>query len=106
MNNLLNFKDMTLGIIWDDIETENWDEAEPLDIYLNVKSIDLCFLDFHCWPLTTGLQVNQTDYIYLHFSGKTLFLFYKYLKCVRIIVSCLRKDYFWCYLKAKKCKDY
>ena len=105
MSNLLNFKDMTLGIIWDDIETENWDEAEPLDIYLNVKSIDLCFLDFHCWPLTTGLQVNQTDYIYLHFSGKTLFLFYKYLKCVRIIVSCLRKDYFWCYLKAKKCKD-
>ena len=34
MNNLLNFKDMTLGIIWDDIETENWDEAEPLDVYL------------------------------------------------------------------------
>ena len=71
------------------------------------KFIGLCFLNFHCWPLTTGLQVcpcivNQTVYIYLHFSGETLFLFYEYLKCFGIIVSCLRKDYFWVLFKSKE----
>ena len=47
--------------------------------------------------------VNQTDYNYLHFSGETLFLFYGYLKCFGIIVSCF---YFWVLFKVKKCKDF